>query len=438
MQRDRTADVTPTQAGTPAHRRRPTVRARCRSALLAAVPFLAAMGLATALPGAPAAAAAMAVAAPAHAPLRVCADPDNLPFSSAEGSVRGLSLEIAQLVADALGRSLEPVWTVTIFGKRSLRTTLLAGQCDAFVGLPETTDFMGKRLIYSQPLFTMGYALVLPADRDAHGLADLDGKRVGVQFATSPQSLLATRPAVTAVTFMDPGAAVAALARGELDAAFVWGPVAGYLDHTELAGRFHIVPVAGEDMQWPVGIGFARDQTALRDAVDGVLAGLGDAIGQVAQKYGLPTQAPVRFAAADRDWPAAREPARAWGPEGGRIVLAAATTEGEPASASSNQLALARPTGPIDMGEMSAEAVQGRSIFNGICSHCHGPNAEQAVSRINLRLLQRRYGEKMDDVFIYTVTHGRPSKGMPNWSGILTDDDFVKIRAFLHTVQQSE
>ena len=430
MQRDRTAGATPTQAGTPAPRRRSTVRARCRTALLAAA-FLAAIGLATALPGAPPAAAAAAVAAPAHETLRVCADPDNLPFSSAEGSVRGLSLEIAQLVADALGRTLEPVWTVTIFGKRSLRTTLLAGQCDAFVGLPETMDFMGKRLIYSQPLFTMGYALVLPADQEVHGLAGLDGKRVGVQFATPPQSLLATRPAVTGVTFMDPGAAMAALAHGDIDAAFVWGPVAGYLDRTALAGRFHVVPVAGDDMQWPVGIGFARGQTALRDAVDHVLAGLGAAIGQVAEKYGLPTQAPVRFAAAERGWFAGER-----GPVGARVVLAAATGE-EPAS-SSNQLALARPTGPLDMGELTPEAVEGRSIFNGICAHCHGPNAEQAVTRINLRLLKRRYGEKMDDIFIYTVTHGRPSKGMPNWSGILTDDDFVKIRAFLHSVQQSE
>ena len=327
MQRDRTAGATPTQAGTPAPRRRSTVRARCRTALLAAA-FLAAIGLATALPGAPPAAAAAAVAAPAHETLRVCADPDNLPFSSAEGSVRGLSLEIAQLVADALGRTLEPVWTVTIFGKRSLRTTLLAGQCDAFVGLPETMDFMGKRLIYSQPLFTMGYALVLPADQEVHGLAGLDGKRVGVQFATPPQSLLATRPAVTGVTFMDPGAAMAALAHGEIDAAFVWGPVAGYLDRTALAGRFHVVPVAGDDMQWPVGIGFARGQTALRDAVDHVLAGLGAAIGQVAEKYGLPTQAPVRFAAAERGWFAGER-----GPVGARVVLAAATGE-EPASSS--------------------------------------------------------------------------------------------------------
>ena len=51
-------------------------------------------------------------------------------------------------------------------------------------------------------------------------------------------------------------------------------------------------------MQWPVGIGFASGQTALRDEVDHALAGLGEAIGQVAQKYGVPMQPPLRFAAA--------------------------------------------------------------------------------------------------------------------------------------------
>lgn len=424
MQRDRTADVTPTQAGTPALRRRSTVRARCG---LAASVLAAAVSLATALPAAPAAAATMTVAAPA--PLRVCADPDNLPFSSAQGSVRGISLDIAQLVADALGRPLEPVWTVAIFGKRTLRTTLLAGQCDAFVGLPETVDFMGKRLIYSQPLFTMGYALALPAGQEVRNVAELDGKRVGVQFGTPPQSLLAGRPAVTPVTFMDPGAAIAALERGEIDAAFVWGPVAGYLNSTALASRFHVVPVAapvaGMDMQWPVGIGFARGQTALRDEVDHALAGLGAAIGQVAQKYGVPMQAPLSFAAA----------------KDARFILAAASSDDVVTMeqfAMGEQLAMARPSGKLDLENIGVDAAAGRSIFNSTCAHCHGPNAEQAVTRINLRLLKHRYGEKMDEVYMTTVTHGRPSKGMPNWSGIMSDDDFVKIRAFLHAVQQTD
>jgi mono/diheme cytochrome c family protein len=77
----------------------------------------------------------------------------------------------------------------------------------------------------------------------------------------------------------------------------------------------------------------------------------------------------------------------------------------------------------------------GRTIFNGTCNHCHGPDAVQSVKKIDLRLLHHRYGGAMDQVYHYTVTHGRESKGMPNWSGVFTEDDFSKILAFLHSVQ---
>jgi len=43
----------------------------------------------------------------------------------------------------------------------------------------------------------------------------------------------------------------------------------------------------------------------------------------------------------------------------------------------------------------------------------------------------------MDQVFHFTVTHGREAKGMPNWSGVFTEDDFAKMLAFLHTVQET-
>jgi mono/diheme cytochrome c family protein len=43
----------------------------------------------------------------------------------------------------------------------------------------------------------------------------------------------------------------------------------------------------------------------------------------------------------------------------------------------------------------------------------------------------------MDRVFFYTVTHRRPSKGMPNWSGILNHAHFDKILAYLHSVQEN-
>jgi mono/diheme cytochrome c family protein len=81
---------------------------------------------------------------------------------------------------------------------------------------------------------------------------------------------------------------------------------------------------------------------------------------------------------------------------------------------------------------------EGHEIFNGTCSHCHGPDAVQSVRKIDLRLLHHRYGDDMEETYHTTVTHGRPSKGMPNWSGVFSEDDFKKIFAFLKTVQTPE
>lgn len=77
----------------------------------------------------------------------------------------------------------------------------------------------------------------------------------------------------------------------------------------------------------------------------------------------------------------------------------------------------------------------GHSLFNDNCEHCHGPDAVEGIEQRNLRHLALRYGSKMDQVFMYTVTHGRPSKGMPNWSGILTQAQFRDILAYLHSIQ---
>ncbi len=83
----------------------------------------------------------------AATPLRLRADPDNLPFGTAsavagQAGGPGLYVEIGQAVAGALGRPMETVWSLTYFGKRNLLTTLLAGQCGCAVVLPTVDDFM--------------------------------------------------------------------------------------------------------------------------------------------------------------------------------------------------------------------------------------------------------------------------------------------------------
>jgi polar amino acid transport system substrate-binding protein len=340
-------------------------------------------------------------------PLRLCADPANLPFSSnaaeaAQQGAPGLYVEIGQAVAQALGRPMETVWSLSYFGKRNLRTTLLAGQCDLAVGLPAVQDFMGPRLIFTRPILNLGYALVVARDRAVSRLDDLKGQRVAVQFGSPPQSLLAARGDITSVTAMDPEEAMRRLSAGEADAAFIWGATAGYINHASLQDRFKVIPVDAPQMQFPAAIGLSSKRAALRDEIDAVLGGLAPRIQEISAKYSVAMGPAITFT------------------DAGPIRIAAA----EPAVV------------PVQAGAAKDDPANGKELFNGTCAHCHGPNAVVEDRKINLRRLQVKYGDQMETTFFATVTDGRPTKGMPAWKEVFKHQDFINILSYLKTVQE--
>lgn len=349
-------------------------------------------------------------------PFRLCVDPDNLPFSSKNADTPGFYIELGWDIAARLGRGFEPVWVPTYFGKHAVRTTLLAGHCEGFMGLPEDPDFMGPRVIFSKPILLLGYALVLPQGLTVNTLSDLAGRRVAVQFASPPQSLLATRTDMQPVTVLSPEEGIQKLAQGQADAGFIWGPSAGWIDKTTLRDAYRIVPVAGPHMQWRAAIGFAREQIGLRDQVNGALDALASSTAALMAKYGFPASTPIELAGGGD----------ASGPVSSSAPASAAPDTAPPAAAASQAPA----------ANEAAQVTEGHKLFNGNCSHCHGPDAIQGERRINLRLLRHRHGDEMDQVFLTTVTHGRVTKGMPNWSSILTDEQLRAILAFLHSVQE--
>lgn len=352
-------------------------------------------------------------------PLRLCADPANPPFSTAANDAQargepGLYVEIGQAVADALQRPLETVWSHTYFEKRNLRSTLLADKCDLAVGLPLVDDFMGPRVIFSRPILRLGYALVVRKDAPASSLDDLKGKRVAVQFGSTPQNALAARDDMTAVTTLTPEEAMRRLDAGEADAAFIWGPSAAYINRATSKNAYRVVPIEGPQMQWMAAIAFSSKQGALRDDVNRVLEGLAPRIKALEAKYVLAEAAAQT--ASDAAAPVA--------------------TGGEGARAGATGAANTETARPADPAALTGAAAEGREIFNGTCAHCHGPDAVQAERKINLRLLRRRYGDDMPATFSVTVRKGRPSKGMPAWESIFSDQDFTKIFAFLNSVQE--
>jgi polar amino acid transport system substrate-binding protein len=339
--------------------------------------LVVALGVSCAMPSA---------AGEASATLRVCADPDNLPFSSDGAGERGLFVELAELIAAKLGVRTEYTWWRTIYGKRAVRNTLLADRCDAFFGLPYDRDFM-PQVEMSRPFLDVGWVVVTAPEVALASLDDLRGRRVAVVFGSPLQMLLASRGGFETSTFLDDHEALEALARRAVDAAFVWGPTAGYVNARKLGGRYRIVPMAGEGLQWKMAIGVRKGQGDLRRRLDEVLAALAPDIERLAARYGLPAATPVdRLAAAQKPPPA-------------------------------------------------QEVAAGRDAFNQHCSHCHSPDAISPEPSRDLRRLRRRYGAATPEVFYAIVLAGRPDKGMPRWNDTLKPDTIRTMWTFLESIQ---
>ena len=167
--------------------------------------------------------------------LRVCADPQNLPFSNEKGE--GFENKLAELLARKLDKKLAYTWYPQSVG--FVRNTLSAHRCDVIPGFP-----MGDDLVQStNPYYRTGYALVF---KGGGGFDDLDTlvdprlktKRIGIVAGTPPATYLAlngllqqtksyplivdTRVESSSLNMMND------VASGVIDIAILWGPMAGY------------------------------------------------------------------------------------------------------------------------------------------------------------------------------------------------------------------
>lgn len=239
---------------------------------------------------------------PQRPALRVCADPDNLPYSHEDGT--GFENRIAQLLAGDLGLPLEYAWLPDRRG--FVRKTLGAGLCDVVIGVPVAFE----RTLNTKPYYRSSYVLVEPETHLASpaGFSDprLRQWRIGVQLvgddlATTPpgHALVQAGAVDNVVGFPIPGEQpaaariVQALVRGELDAAFVWGPQAGYYArHARVPLRVHYLPPPPGLQQQPftfaIAMGVRRGDRALRDRLDDFIARRQPDIDRILADYGVP------------------------------------------------------------------------------------------------------------------------------------------------------
>jgi quinoprotein dehydrogenase-associated probable ABC transporter substrate-binding protein len=230
--------------------------------------------------------------------LRVCADPANLPFSNERGE--GFENRIATLLGRALDRRVEYVFFPQVQG--FVRNTLRAGRCDLVMGTVAGDDLMQNTNPYYHTTYVIAFrrgAAEPPPDR----LDDprMKALKLGAIARTPPVDLLARNGLLVNTRFFPlavdtrhetPGAdLVRAVASGELDAALVWGPIAGY--QAKVAGLpIEMRPLPTEPgaarMDFRITMGVRGHEPEWRRRINAVIRERQGEIDTILREYGVP------------------------------------------------------------------------------------------------------------------------------------------------------
>lgn len=199
-----------------------------------------------ALPDRPAAAQELA----ARSELRVCADPNSLPFSN--DRLEGFENQLARWIAEELKLPLRWVWWPQVIG--FVRNTLNAGLCDLVMGTASGEELMQNTNAYYRSAYALVYRRSMRLKPNTLSDPALPLLRIGVVEATPPATALARYGIPIAKPYQlntdsrvhQPARdALADVAAGVIDAAIIWGPIAGYYAD-RLAVPLAVVPLARE------------------------------------------------------------------------------------------------------------------------------------------------------------------------------------------------
>jgi mxaJ protein len=236
---------------------------------------------------------------------RVCADPENLPFSNQQ--LEGFENKIADLVAKELGASPTYIWWGQRRGfiRNTMKATLKEARCDIVIGVPEGYDLVR----WTKPYYRSTYVFVYPKGKGLQ-IKSLDDPilrrlKIGVHLIgddyTNPPPVheLAKRGIVDNVVGYDtfysrenpPSKIVDAVASGEIDVAIVWGPAAGYFAKQQRV-PLEMVPVPSEkgDLPFTFGIsmGVRQGDESLKAQLEEVLDRKQAEIRKLLEDYGVP------------------------------------------------------------------------------------------------------------------------------------------------------
>ena len=236
---------------------------------------------------------------------RVCADPENLPFSNR--LQEGFENKIASVVAKALNATPSYIWWGQRRGfiRNTMNATLEQARCDIVIGVPEKYDLVRT----TRPYYRSTYVFVYPKSKGLR-LKTLDDPilkklKIGVHLLGDnyenppPVHALATRGIVGNVVGFDtfyskknpPSTIIDAVAGGTIDVAIVWGPAAGYfVVHQTVPMEMTPIPSGKGDLPFvfPISMGIRPGDDALWARVQKALDAKQAEVRKILEEYGVP------------------------------------------------------------------------------------------------------------------------------------------------------
>lgn len=237
--------------------------------------------------------------------LRICADPNNLPFSNSAEA--GFENRLATMVGQYLGEQVSYTWWAQRRG--FIRNTLKAGKCDVVMGVPAGYDLVET----TKPYYRSTYVFVTRQDQHLDLSSLLDSRLhqlvIGVHLIGDdgnnppPAQALGEQGIVDNVRGYSiygdyrqadpPARLIEAVENGDIDVAAAWGPLGGYFAQRSPV-PLTVTPMrdyerfAPQRFQFAIAMGVRKGDDGLRDRLNSFIDEHRSEIASLLRNYGVP------------------------------------------------------------------------------------------------------------------------------------------------------
>jgi mxaJ protein len=355
---------------------------------------------------------------PKNTSLRVCGDPDNLPYSN--DRLQGFENRIASIIASDLG--VEASYTWWPHQRGLVKNTLEAGTCDVIFGVPHDLE----TILPTKPYYSSSYVMA-QRKGSGHAITSLDAPelktlRIGVYANTPVEESLGRRGLVDHLTayslFFDPtgdrdrpAKLLDDLIAGTVDVALPWGPLAGYYAR-KLNAPIEMTPLPSEPgvpLSFSISMGVKKGNRDLKTRLEAAIDHRQTEIRAVLEEFGVPlAAAPVAAAAA--------------APRQEQVAAPPQSDAAPPAFKKLNPL-----------GDNADGIAAGKKLYIQVgCQGCHGGGGGGGMAA---SLIDDSWKFGSDDDTLFKLIKGQiPEQTMPTVYNTLPDEQVWQILAFIRTL----